>query len=118
MKEKLLSKGYKIWKKNDGNERIYINNLMQYLTIVKTEKSSKNEIDIYEDYIENIKLNDLNKETARQTIKTLKDNTIKLYYSISKEKFCWSLASSSNKSLNNVVNELVTIIISKLRSED
>lgn len=114
MKEKLLEKGYKVWKKSNGEERIYINNIIKYLTITKSEKSSKHGIDIYEDSIEDIQLNTLNINIARDIKDCVLNDKNKLYYDVENEKFCWKNATEYEQ-INNIMNDLIKIVINKLR---
>jgi hypothetical protein len=111
MKKLLLSKGYKIWSKKDGEERIYINDIEKYLTISKTDKSDKNMIDIYHDTIENIHLNDVKKCVARRAVAWIYYScNSEFYYNVTTDKFHW-------RSDNEVSDKLARIIITKLREE-
>lgn len=109
MKEKLLEKGYKIWSKNDGGERIYINNIIKYLKVQKTENSVKDEIDIYEDTIEDVELFKINKPKARDIVAGLTSGSAKLYYDVEKDKFHWY-------SNYEELDKLIKIAIKKIRS--
>ncbi len=109
MKEKLLNMGYKVWTKKEGEERIYVNNLLQFLTVTKTEKSVKDEIDVYEDTIENIDLKHINKSTAREIKHTLENNEAKFYYDVQKNKFFWKYKIKE-------IDELMKCVVENLRN--